>query len=216
MSFDLNEFEVRVLGCLVEKQLTTPDYYPLTINALMNACNQKSNREPVVSYDEQTIEQALQTLSEKNLAYPLYGGSSRVAKYKHMIPSIYDLGPAEVAVMTVLMLRGAQTVGEMNQRTTRLFEFSDLEEVHNTVDGLISREEPLVFRLERQPGQKEARHVHLLSGEIDVENFSFPASSAGSFRSSEKFEKLEQEIELLRADFGSLKQEFEEFKTQFE
>lgn len=216
MSFELNETEVRILGCLVEKQLTTPDYYPLTINALVNACNQKSNRDPVVEYDEKTVEHALGRLRDKNLVYVFYGSSSRVPKYKHMLPSIYHLEPPEIAVVSVLMLRGAQTVGELNQRTTRLYEFSGLDEISQTLEGLIRREEPLVFKIERQPGQKEARYTHLLSGPIDLENFSFPQSSANAATRNDRIEKLEQEIEQLREELNSFKLDFENFKKQFE
>src|SRR3982750_396218 len=122
----LNEIEIRVLGSLVEKQLTTPEYYPLTLNALNAACNQKSNRDPVVSYDENTLNEALESLREKNLVYVFYGSNSRVVKYKHMFPNVFELDPAEVAVMAVLMLRGPQTVGEIRGRTDRLHEFRGL------------------------------------------------------------------------------------------
>ncbi|MEZ5427053.1 MAG: YceH family protein [Pyrinomonadaceae bacterium] len=216
MSFELNEIEVRILGCLVEKQLTTPDYYPLTINALVNACNQKTNREPVVDYDEKTVEDALETLRDKNLVYVFYGSTSRVPKYKHMLPSVYHLEPPEVAIVSVLMLRGPQTLGELNQRTTRLYDFSGLDEVNQTIEGLIRREEPIVFKLERQPGQKEARYAHLLSGEIDMENFSFPTSSAGGAAKNERIEKLERELEEMRGELDSFRREFEDFKKQFE
>ena len=216
MSFELNETEVRVLGSLVEKQITTPDYYPLTLNALINACNQKSNREPVVEFDEKTVENALESLREKNLVYVFYGSTSRVPKYKHMLPGIYRLEPPEVAVVGVLMLRGAQTLGELNQRTTRLYEFSGLDEVNKTVDGLSSRDEPLVFKLERQAGQKEARYAHLLSGEIDIENFIFPESSSVGHSKNERIESLEAEIGQLRQDLDTFRQEFIEFKKQFD
>ena len=172
MMNELSETEARVVGCLVEKQLTTPEYYPLTLNALVAACNQKTNREPIVNYDEQTVERALESLREKNLVYIFYGSSSRVPKYKHMLPSVYELDEREVAVVSVLMLRGAQTIGELNQRTSRLYEFSGLNEISETLDGLAKRDEPLVVRLERQIGQKEARYAHLLSGAIDMEAMS--------------------------------------------
>src|SRR5262245_77603 len=155
MSLTLNETEVRVLGSLVEKQLTTPEYYPLTLNALVAACNQKSNRDPVVSYDENTISSALESLREKNLVYVFYGSNSRVVKYKYMFPNGFELDPAEAAVMDVLMLRGPQTVGEIRGRTDRLHEFGGLAEVQETVDKLARRDEPLVIRLERQLGQKD-------------------------------------------------------------
>jgi uncharacterized protein len=136
MQLILNETEVRVLASLVEKQLTTPEYYPMTLNALIAACNQKSNRDPVVSYDEATVSAALESLREKNLVYVFYGSNSRVVKFKHMLPNVFELDPAEVAVMDVLMLRGPQTVGEIRGRTDRLFEFTGLAEVQETLDKL--------------------------------------------------------------------------------
>src|SRR3954465_15307068 len=136
MPIILNEVEVRVLGSLVEKQLTTPEYYPLTMNALTAACNQKSNRDPIVSYDESTISQALDSLREKNLVYVFYGSTSRVVKYKHMLPGVFEVEPDEVAVMAVLMLRGPQTIGELKERTGRLHEFANLLEVQETLDRL--------------------------------------------------------------------------------
>src|SRR5688500_10513260 len=132
----LTEAEARILGSLVEKQLTTPEYYPQTLNAMMAACNQKSNRDAVVSYDEKTVIDALESLRDRDLVYVFYGSTSRVPKYKHMLPSVYELGPAEVAVICVLMLRGPQTLGEISGRTDRLYEFSGLGEVQETLDGL--------------------------------------------------------------------------------
>ena len=144
MSEILNETEVRVLGSLVEKQLTTPEYYPLTMNALIAACNQKSNRDPVTSLDEDTIAASLDALRERNLVYLFHGSTSRVVKYKHMLPAVYELDPAETAVLAVLMLRGPQTVGELRGRTDRMHEFSALSEVQETLDALARRDVPLV------------------------------------------------------------------------
>ncbi len=219
MLTELNEVEARVVGCLVEKQLTTPEYYPLTLNALMNACNQKSNRDPVVSYTEETVEKALQSLRDKNIVYVFYGSSSRVPKYKHILPDVFELEPSEVAALSVLMLRGAQTIGEINQRTTRLYEFSGLDEVSDTLENLAKRDEPLVLRLERQPGQKEARYAHLLCGEIDVETFAaswHEKSSSGGQTQSERITELERELENLRTEFNLFRESVEEFKKQFE
>ena len=165
----LSEVEARIVGALVEKQLTTPEYYPLTLNALVNACNQKNNREPVVSYNESIVTQALEALRDRNLVYVFYGSTSRVPKYKHMLPSIYELEPSEVAVLDVMLLRGPQTLGELRGRTERLYDFHGLGEVQETLDGLIRRDDPLIVKLPVQPGQKEARFAHLLSGEIDVD-----------------------------------------------
>lgn len=218
MSFELNEIETRILGCLVEKELTTPDYYPLTLNALVNACNQKSNRDPVVSYTEEEVERTLEGLSEKHLVYLFYGSTSRVPKYKHRLPSVFELDERETAIVSVLMLRGAQTLGELNQRTTRLYDFADLNEVNETIEALTRREEPIVLKLPRQPGQKEARYAHLLLGEIDVESFVFSNTTSASTTQAknERIEKLEQEVEELKEELSSLKQDFEEFKKQFE
>ncbi|MEO8040972.1 MAG: YceH family protein [Acidobacteriota bacterium] len=215
----LTEAEARVLGSLVEKQLTTPEYYPLTLNALTAACNQKSNRDPVVSYDETTITGAVDSLRDKNLVYLYYGSTSRAVKYKHMLPSVYELDEAGVAIVAVLLLRGHQTLGELRERTGRLHEFSGLGEVQETLDGLSRRDEPLVVKLERQPGQKEARYAHLLSGEVDRQA---AASSVHESRAvstgvrNDRIESLEAEVERLRSEFASLRQTFEEFRKQFE
>src|SRR5687767_7941536 len=166
MSEPLSEVEARILGSLVEKQLTTPEYYPLTLNALVAACNQKSNREPVVNYDEKTVQSALDDLREKNIVYVFYGSTSRVPKYKHIVPDVYELEPSETAVMCVLMLRGPQTIGELRERTGRLYDFRDLNDVNETLNNLMKREEPLITRLERAPGQSAERYAHLLSGEV--------------------------------------------------
>ena len=215
----LNEIEARIVGSLVEKQLTTPEYYPLTLNALVNACNQKSNRDPVVSYDETTVTYALEVLRDRNLVYVFYGSTSRVPKYKHMLPSVYELEPSEVAVISVLLLRGPQTLGELRTRTERLYEFSGLGDVQETLDGLTRRDEPLVTRLERLPGQKEARFAHLLSGEIDVEAIAAAhavSHARGGGVGAERIEQLEEEVASLRAEVETIKQTFQEFKKQFD
>jgi uncharacterized protein YceH (UPF0502 family) len=212
----LTETEVRVLGSLVEKQLTTPEYYPLTLNALVAACNQKSNRDPVVSYDESTVSSTLESLRDKNLVYVFYGSNSRVVKYKHMLPNVYELDASEVAVIDVLMLRGPQTVGEIRGRTDRLYEFSDLSQVQETLDKLAHRDEPLVVKLERQVGQKDARYAHLLSGEVDIANIPATRERSGGGGSAERIEKLEAEIASLKAEFEAIKTELAEFRKQFE
>ena len=216
MTTVLSDIETRVLGSLIEKQVTTPEYYPLTLNALTLACNQKNNRNPVTAYSEQQVADALESLREKNLTYVFYGSKSRVPKYKHVMPEVMHLNHAETALMCVLMLRGAQTLGELRGSASRLHEFSGLEEVEETLNGLISREpEPLVARLPRQPGQKEGRFAHLLSGEIDVEALAAEteriASSSSSRRSS-----LEERVEALSAEVDKLKEQFEQFRKQFE
>ena len=216
----LNEVEVRVLGSLVEKQVTTPEYYPLTLNALTLACNQKNNRSPVTSYDESTVAQALDSLREKNLAYVFHGSTSRVPKYKHVMPEVMHLSAPELAIMCVLMLRGPQTPGELRGNASRLYEFSGLEEIQQALDSLISREEePLVMRLPRQSGQKEARFAHLLSGPVDVDtSIVEPSARVSSSRpsQSERVDRLEQEVATLTEGMQKLQEQFEEFKRQFE
>lgn len=220
MATVLNEVELRVLGSLVEKQLTTPEYYPLTLNSLTAACNQKNNRNPVVSYDESTVSQAVESLREKNLVYVFYGSTSRVPKYKHVVPEVLRLTPPQVAIMCVLMLRGSQTPGELRGHGSRLYEFSGLEEVEETLESLMAHDsEPLVVRLPRQPGQKEVRFAHLLSGPIDVESFAttenLPAETTRR-SSSDRVDKLEQQVEHLRNEIQGLRQQFEQFRKQFE
>ncbi len=216
MTEKLTETEARVIGALIEKQLTTPEYYPLTLNALVAACNQKTNREPVVSYSEQTVQKSLDDLREKNLAYVFYGSTSRVPKYKHILDKVYELEPPEIAVLCVLMLRGAQTLGELRERTSRLYEFSGLGEVNETLDALERRDEPLVVKLERQPGQKEARFAHLLSGEVSVATQPSDDSFSNKQTTDERLVKIEDEMESLRSELNLIKQTFEDFKKQFE
>jgi uncharacterized protein YceH (UPF0502 family) len=212
---ELNEIEARVLGSLVEKQLTTPEYYPMTLNGLTAACNQKSNRDPVVSYEEATVKQALDSLHDRYLVYLFHGSTARAVKYKHMIPSVYELEPSEVAVICVLLLRGPQTIGEIRTRTERMYDFHGLNDVQETLDSLSRRDEPLIARLERQPGQKEARYAHLLSGPVAAETMAAP-HPVSSTQKDDRIEKLEHEIESLREEVSALKETFEEFKKQFE
>jgi len=217
---ELTAIEVRVLGSLVEKQVTTPEYYPLTLNALTLACNQKNNRNPVTAYTEDTVAQALESLREKNLAYVFYGSTSRVPKYKHVMTEVLHLSQAELGVLCVLMLRGSQTVGEIRSAASRLHEFSGLEEVEAALNSLISREPDwLVTRLSRQPGQKEARFAHLLSGEVSSEAPSQTESSretAPRSSQADRVSKLESELETVKAEVEKLREQFEGFKKQFE
>jgi uncharacterized protein YceH (UPF0502 family) len=215
----LNEVEVRILGALIEKQVTTPEYYPLTLNALVQACNQKNNRSPVVAYDETTVTEALESLRAKNLAYVFYGSNSRVPKYKHVMAEIFELSARELALMCVLMLRGPQTVGELRGRTDRLYDFSGLEEVEETLDTLITKEpQPLVVRLARRSGHKEVRYAHLLAGEpnLDYEPERGHAEQEPISSRADRVSRLEQEVEALRAEMNGLRQELEEFKKQFD
>lgn len=210
MATTLTDIETRVLGALVEKQVTTPEYYPLTLNALTLACNQKNNRHPVTSYSETQVSAAVESLREKNLAYVFYGSNSRVPKYKHVLPEVLHLNSAEVSLMCVLMLRGPQTPGELRGNAARLYDFTGLEEVEQTLNALISREpESLVVRLPRQAGQKEVRFAHLLSGDVQVE--ALPEVQRVSPR-----ESLEQKVDMLAAEVEKLRQQFEQFKKQFE
>jgi len=200
----LTDTEVRVLGSLIEKEVTTPDYYPLSLNALVAACNQSSNRNPVVHYDEDTVAQALDTLREKKLIHLVDRSESRVTKYRHVLYEAMNLGRPAIAVMCVLMLRGPQTVGEIRTRTNRLYDFSSLEEVETTLNSLMSGNPPRVTRLPRQIGQKEVRYAHLLCGEVHV-----PESEEVSQPELDRISKLEREVE-------DLKRQFEEFRKQFE
>ncbi len=216
MNVELSDVECRILGCLIEKENTTPDYYPMTLNALTNACNQKSSRDPVVDYSEETVEAGLDSLRAKNLVYVLYGSGSRTAKYKHIFPKFFDLELPEVAVMCIILLRGSQTLGELNQRTTRIYEFADLNEVNETVEGLTRRDDPLLFKLPKQPGQKEVRFAHLLSGEIDVENLPVIAQSPSTSAKNDRIEQLEEKVASLENELNELREDFAEFKKQFE
>ena len=216
----LTETEVRVLGSLIEKQITTPEYYPLTLNSLTAACNQKNNRNPVTAFAESDVEQALDSLRDKNLAYVFHGSTSRVPKFKHVAPENLQLNPAELAVMCVLMLSGPQTMGEIRTRGSRMYDFSGLEEIEQTLHSLSTRElEPLVTKLARQPGQKDARFAHLLSGVPPLE---MAAEAAPAIRSihrvgdAERIAKLEEQINNLAERVESLSEQFEKFRKQFE
>lgn len=216
MSTILNEKEIRILGSLVEKQLTTPEYYPLTLNALTAACNQKSNREPVMSLGETEILAAVDRLRDESLVYLYYGTGTRTVKYKHMLPGVFELEPPATAVLAVLMLRGPQTIGEIRERTGRLHEFSDLNEVQETLDDLARRDEPLIIKLERQPGQKEARYAHLLAGPVDAASLPAAAEKRPSAADSGRLETLETEIATLKAELAEFKATFDEFRKQFD
>lgn len=221
MDVILNEIEARVMGSLVEKKLTTPDYYPLTLNALTNACNQTSNRDPVVSFDEQTVMRALDALREKKLAYVFHGAESRVPKYGHLFPEAFDLTPPEVAVLCVLLLRGAQTPGEIRGRTGRLHEFASSSEVETTLHDLSLKEpQPLVLKLPRQTGSRESRYAHLLSGEIEIQESEAaprPASTASKAHGgNERLAQLEEEVKSLRQELTELREQWLAFKRQFE
>jgi uncharacterized protein YceH (UPF0502 family) len=214
----LTDVEARVLGSLVEKGVTTPDYYPLSLNALVNACNQKSNRDPVMNLDEDSVREALRALDKDGLAGPADSFDGRVTKYEHRLQEAYNFDRRETAILCVLLLRGPQTPGELRSRSERMHSFDDLAEVESTLQRLMKREPPLAKILPRQPGTKEARYAHLLSGD-DVEviqpeaNAETPPRNAGS---PERIAQLEREVLQLKNEIANLKQEFGAFRKQFE
>jgi len=214
----LTEVEARVLGSLIEKDTTTPDYYPLSLNALVNACNQKNNREPVMNLDESTVRDALSTLQEKRLAGPAAGVDSRVTKYEHRSQEVFNFTRGEIAVFCVLLLRGPQTPGELRGRTERMHHFEHLDEVQSTLQRLMQREPPLVKMLARQPGTKESRYAHLLFGEIDdaIASAVIPRGPAGSSAHDERIAALEQEVADLKQRVADLEQQLASFRRQFE
>jgi uncharacterized protein YceH (UPF0502 family) len=204
----LSDEEVRVLGALVEKEITTPDYYPLSLNALVAACNQSSNRYPVVHFDEATVENAADGLREKKLINLVARGESRVDKYRHVLYEALNIGRPEIGALCVLMLRGPQTVGEIRTRSNRLYDFANLEQVESTLETLMKATPPLAVRLPRQPGQKEVRYAHLLSGDVKfIEPESEAAPEAALEADLDRIAKLERDVE-------DLKRQFEEFKRQ--
>lgn len=212
MEIVLNDTEVRVLGSLIEKKLATPDYYPLSLNALTNACNQKSNRDPVVSYDEQTVQAVLDGLDRKGLI--LKSGVGRVPKYEECFTGERNLVARESSVLCVLFLRGPQTPGMIRGHTARIYDFQSLEEVHETLSNL--QEWGYVRRLPRLPGHKESRYVQLLSGEPAATEESLPAVADEAAPEAERIDKIEHEIATLRGELEDLKKIFEEFKREFE
>jgi uncharacterized protein len=215
MGFQLDDVEVRVLGALMEKEIATPEYYPLSLNALVNACNQKSNREPAVAYDEDTVETALDGLRAKGLAARLSGHEMRVPKHSHRLSEVINLGRREAAVLCVLMLRGPQTAGELRGRTERLYPFDDLEAVDACLTRLMEwQPEPLVTRLPRQVGYKEVRYAHLLAGEPAL--VSAPQGPPVRETRDDSVARLQATVDRLEAEVADLKRQFSEFKRQFE
>jgi uncharacterized protein len=214
----LTETEARVLGSLVEKDITTPDYYPLSLNALVNACNQKSNRDPAMSLGEDAVRQALHSLNEKGLAGTSSTADSRVSKYEHRMQEAFNFTRRETALLCVLLLRGPQTTGELRGRTERMHRFEDLTDVQSTLQKLMTREEPLVKVLPRQPGTKEARYAHLLCGE--QAGWDAPAVAEVEVTSnsadSQRIARLEEEVAGLHREISDLKQELAGFRRQFE
>jgi len=217
--FELSPAETRILGCLIEKERLTPENYPLSPNGIVTACNQSTNREPVVSYDEQTIEAGLTALRGEKLVTMIHYSGARVPKYRHNLPDHYDLKPREIAVLCVLMLRGPQTPGELRQRCERMHTFGSLEEVETTLQDLAGGDDPLVRVLAARPGQKERRYVQLLTGEPSEEVLnptisSMPAEAIHG--RSARVEALEGEVAALRSEMQQLREEFAAFRKQFE
>ena len=214
----LNEMEVRVLGSLIEKDITTPDYYPLSLNALVNACNQKNNRDPVMALDENSVGEALSSLQEKRLAGPAGGADSRVTKYEHRLQEVFNFDRREIALLCVLLLRGPQTPGELRGRAERMYRFETLDDVQSTLQRLIERQPPLVAVLSRQPGTKESRYTHLFSGEYPPESATAPTHTSSDLGGSDhknRIANLEAAVASLRSEVEELRRLFSEFTGQF-
>lgn len=230
MPLRLTEIETRVLGSLIEKDIITPDYYPLSLNALVNACNQKNNRDPVMTLDEQSVSEALATLQEKHLAGPASGADSRVTKYEHRLQEAFNFDRREIAVLCVLLLRGPQTPGELRARTDRMYHFESLEDVISALDRLSQREPSLTAILPRQPGTKESRYTHLFSGQPEAVPMSGMASEPNVARApspanlamqstastTDRLSKLEEEVTKLRHELSEIQQQLTDFRKQFE
>ncbi|MGB8476373.1 MAG: YceH family protein [Candidatus Acidiferrum sp.] len=213
----LSEAGARVLGCLVEKEITTPEYYPLSLNALLHACNQKSNRDPLMNLDEDALRSALRSLSDEALVRSA-GGDSRVAKYEHRLAEMFNFTRPETAILCELLLRGPQTPGELRSRAERMHPFEDLSVVHTALKHLMEREPPLVALLPRQAGRKEARYAHLLSGNAEAQPvqpipemlISKVSADAGQVA------QLKRDVEDLQRELADLKRQFAEFRRQFD
>lgn len=207
----LNEVEARVLGALIEKEITTPDYYPLSLNALANACNQKSNREPVMELGEDTLRQALHSLDEIGLVQMQHGSDSRVPKFEHRMQEVFNFGRRETALLCVLLLRGPQTPGELRGRTERLYKFEELADVQSTLQRLMQREPALVKVLPRQPGTKEARYMHLFSGDASPSEQAIETSAGATpFNEAARIAVLEEQMARLQQEVTELRQQLSE------
>jgi uncharacterized protein YceH (UPF0502 family) len=213
----LTEIETRVLGSLIEKDITTPDYYPLSLNSLINACNQKNNRDPITTLDEDAVRQALSALQEKHLAGPAGGADSRVTKYEHRLQEVFNFDRREIAVLCVLLLRGPQTPGEIRTRTERMYRFEALEDVVSTLHRLSQRDPSLTRVLPRQPGTKESRYIHLFSGEPETAK-ALPGQplhgeSNAPESAASRLAHLEQEVAALRREVADLHAALSEIRT---
>ncbi len=218
MEIKLTETEVRVLGSLIEKDITTPEYYPLSLNALMNACNQKSNRDPVMQMDEDAVRDALDGLQQHRMAGPARGADSRVTKFEQRLQEVFNFTRAETAVLCVLLLRGPQTPGELRGRTERLHRFETLDDVQSALQKLMQREPPLAKVLPRQPGTKESRYVHLLGGDVVEADAPMRVDVAAERNPAdvERIGRLEEEVAELRREVSEIKDQLERFRRQFE
>src|SRR6185437_10309088 len=218
-NLNLTAVEARVLGALIEKDITTPDYYPLSLNALVNACNQKNNRDPVMTLNEDSVRQALDSLQERRMAGPAGGADSRVTKYEHRLQEVFNFDRRETAMICVLLLRGPQTPGELRGRSERMYHFETLDDVQSAIQKLTERQPPLVRVLPRQAGTKESRYMHLFAGdagipaEADSPN-AYPPRGEKQLDSS-RLILLENEISELKREVGELRQQLAEFRDQF-
>lgn len=216
MSLELSPVETRVLGCLLEKERTTPEAYPLTLNSLVAAANQTTNRDPVLTLDHPVVEEAVEGLRAKKLAAMVMMAGARAPKFRHQLPEHYEFSPAETALVCVLMLRGPQTASELRARTERLHRFRDTEEVESCLTELAAGEEPIVRQLGPQPGRKGVRWVQVLTGEPELEApgagmVVIPAAPAAP----SKVEALEETVAALREELDVLRREFDDFRRQF-
>ena len=214
----LDDIEARVVGCLVEKDLATPEYYPLTLNALTNACNQKSNRDPVMLFEETDVIRALDSLRQKQMAHQSAEGV-RAAKYCHNLEAVLNLDPEDLALLAELLLRGPQTVGELRNRAERMCPVGDLQAVEELLQNLMEREVPLVMRLPRQPGRKEHRFTHLLSGLPDLEESAALPTEPARLKvaaENDRIARLEEEVAALRAELDEVSKQLKAFQSQFE
>ena len=212
----LTDVEVRVLGSLIEKDITTPDYYPLSLNALVNACNQKNNRDPVMTLEEDSVSHALGTLQEKRLAGPASGADSRVTKYEHRLQEVFNFDRREIAILCVLLLRGPQTPGELRSRTERMFRFEALDDIVSTLDRLGRRQPPLAAILPRQPGTKESRYLQLFSGDAPPAELLPVRAPVRSSPDNDRLGHLENEVLELKREVVEMQQQLAAFRKQFE
>jgi uncharacterized protein YceH (UPF0502 family) len=218
MELSLTQNQVRVLGSLIEKDITTPEYYPLSLNALVNACNQKSNRDPVMQLDEEAVRHSLAALQQLRMAGPAGGADSRVTKYEHRLQEVFNFTRAETAIVCVLLLRGPQTPGELRGRTERMHSFESLDDVQSALQKLAQRDPPLARVLPRQPGTKEARWTHLFAGDVPVSASAEPDEIRLERNRPDgaRLEELEQDVAALRQELETLKNQMERFRKQFE